>query len=63
MMLKTIFEKYKIDNKIFAIGLDNNASNNTIAISQLIVLCNPYFDNKFFSSKICMSYFKIMCSK
>ena len=32
MMLKIIFEKYKIDNKIFNIGFDN-ASNNTIAIS------------------------------
>ena len=28
MMLKTIFVKYKIDNKIFAIAFDN-ASNNT----------------------------------
>ena len=46
-MLKIIFEKYKIDNKIFAIGFDN-ASNNTTTISQLIVLCNPYFGGKFF---------------
>ena len=42
-MLKTIFEKYKIDNKIFAIGFDN-ASNNTIVIPYLINLCNTYFE-------------------
>ena len=30
-MLKTIFEEYKIDNKIFAIGFDN-ASNNIVVI-------------------------------
>ena len=29
MMLKTIFKKYKIDNKIFVIDFDN-ASNNTM---------------------------------
>ena len=46
-MLKTIFEEYQIDNKIFAIGFDN-ASNNTAAISQLIILCNPYFVSQFF---------------
>ena len=29
MMLKTIFEKYKIDNKIFAIDFDNEQKNTT----------------------------------
>ena len=46
-MLKTIFEEYKIDNKIFAIGFDN-VSNNTVIIPHLINLCNPYFACKFF---------------
>ena len=32
MILKTIFEKYKIDNKIFIIDFDN-VSNNVIIIS------------------------------
>ena len=45
-MLKTIFEEYKIDNKIFAIDFDN-ASNNTVAIYQLITLCNPYCGQSF----------------
>ena len=61
-MLKIIFEEYIIAKKIFAIG-SNNASNNTTAIPQLIALCNLYFDGNFFSSKMCMSYFKFMCSK
>ena len=47
MLLKTIFEEYKIDNKIFAIAFDN-ASNNTVVILHLINLCNPYFGGKFF---------------
>ena len=47
MMLKIIFEEYKIDNKIFAIDFDNSF-NNTIAISRLIALYNPYFGDKFF---------------
>ena len=46
-MLKTIFEEYQIDNKIFAIGFDNT-SNNTIAIPHLITLYNPYFGGQFF---------------
>ena len=49
-MLKIIFEKYKIDNKIFAIDFDN-ASNNTVAILQLITLCNLYFGSQFFHQK------------
>ena len=61
-MLKTIFEKNKIDNKIFTIGF-NNTSNNTASISYLINLCNPYFRGKFFSSKMCLLCFKFMCSK
>ena len=59
MILITIFEEYKIDNKIFAIGFDN-ASNNTAAIPHLITLCNPYFWWSIFSSKMCMSCFKFM---
>ena len=47
MTLKTIFEEYKIDNKIIAISF-NNASNNTADIPQLITLCNPYFSGQFF---------------
>ena len=39
MMLKTIFEEFKIDNKIFAIGFDN-ASNNNNVITHLINLSN-----------------------
>ena len=50
IILKTIFEKYKIDNKIFAIGFDN-ASNNTAAIPHLITLCNPYFGGQFFHQR------------
>ena len=49
-MLKTIFEEYKIDNKIFAIDFDN-ASNNTAVIPHLINLCNPYFLGKFFHQR------------
>ena len=30
MMLKTIFEEYQIDNKIFAIGFDNAYNNTTV---------------------------------
>ena len=62
MMLKTNFEKYKINNKIFFIDFDN-ASNNTATISQLITLCNSYFGGQFFSSKMCMPCFKFMYSK
>ena len=47
MILKIIFEEYKIDIKTFAIGF-GHASNNTIVISQLINLCNPYFGDIFF---------------
>ena len=47
MILKTIFEEYKIDNKIFTIDFDN-VSNNTNVISHLINLCNPYFGDFFF---------------
>ena len=47
MILKTIFEKYKIDNKIFVIDLDN-VSNNTTDIIQLITLCNSYFGARLF---------------
>ena len=47
MLLKTIFEEYKIDNKIFTIGFDN-ASNNIVRISQLITLCNLIFVVNFF---------------
>ena len=50
MMLKIIFEEYKIDNKIFSIGFDN-ASNNIAVIAKLIVLCNPYFGGQFFHQK------------
>ena len=49
IMLKTIFEEYKIDNKTFAIGFDND-SNNTI-VPQLIYLCNPYFGGRFFHQR------------
>ena len=48
-MLKTIFKEYKIDNKIFAIGFDN-ASNNIVAIPQLITLCT-YFGGQFFHQR------------
>ena len=62
MMLKTVFEEYKIDNKIFTIGFDN-ASNNTVVITQLITLCNSYFSGQFFLSKLCIPCFKFMYSK
>ena len=48
--IKIIFEEYKIENKIFAIGFDN-ASNNTAAIPALIDLCKPYFGGKFFHQR------------
>ena len=47
MMLKTIFEEFKIDNKFFANGF-NNASNIIIVIPYLINLCNSYFGEKNF---------------
>ena len=50
IILKTIFEEYKIDNKIFAIDFDN-ASNNTAAIPHLITLCNHYFSGQFFHQR------------
>ena len=50
MMLKIIFEKYKIDTKIFDIGF-NNTSNNTAVIFHLITLCNPYFASQFFQQR------------
>ena len=50
MILKIIFEEYKIDNKIFSIGFDN-ASNNTAVIPHLIILCNPYFGDQFFHQR------------
>ena len=49
-MLKTIFEEFKIDNKIFAIDFDN-ASNNTIIILYVINLCNSYFGGRFFHQR------------
>ena len=54
-MLKTIFEKFKIDNKIFTIGFDN-AYNNTIIIPHLINLCNPYFGGKFFIKDVLIMF-------
>ena len=60
MILKTILEEYKIDNKIFAIGFDN-ASNNTVAIPHLIILCNPYFGGQFFH-QICACHILNLCS-
>ena len=50
MIIKTIFEEYKIDNKIFAIGFDNT-SNNTVTIPHLIILCNLYFGGQFFHQR------------
>ncbi|KAK3229565.1 hypothetical protein Dsin_001446 [Dipteronia sinensis] len=41
--LKIIFEEFHIQNKIFAIGFDNAASN-TVSIPMLKELCNPYFE-------------------
>ncbi|KAK3213087.1 hypothetical protein Dsin_017793 [Dipteronia sinensis] len=41
-LLKIIFEEFHIQNKIFAIGFDNAASN-TASIPMLQDLCNPYF--------------------
>ena len=55
MRLKTIFEKYKNDNKFFAIGFDN-ASNNTTAIHHLINLCNPYFGLIFFIKYVLLMF-------
>ena len=59
MILKIIFEEYKIDNKIFVIGFDN-ASNSTAVISQLITLCNPYVDVQFFHQR-CASHVLNLC--
>ena len=50
MILKIIFEEYKIDNKIFAIDFDN-VSNNTAAILLLITLYNPYFGGQYFHQR------------
>ena len=50
MMLKIIFEEYKIDNKIFAIGFGNTFNNTTI-IPHLIILCNFYFGGQFFHQR------------
>ena len=60
-MLKTIFKNYKIDNKIFAIDFDN-VSNNTVAISHLTNLCNPYFRGKFFHQR-CACHILNLCIK
>ncbi|KAK2640747.1 hypothetical protein Ddye_022510 [Dipteronia dyeriana] len=48
--MKIIFEEYKIESKNFSIGFDN-ASNNTAAIPDLIELCKPYFNSKFFHQR------------
>ena len=56
-MIKIIFEKYKIDNKIFATDFDN-ASSNIVVISSLTILCNPFYFVVYFSSKIKLSCFK-----
>ena len=46
-LLKIIFQEYYIQNKIFAIGFDNAASNTT-SILMLQDLCNLYFRGKLF---------------
>ena len=51
MILETIFEEFKIDNKIFAIGFDNASNNNNNVITHLINLCNLYFGGIFFYQK------------
>ena len=51
MILKIIFEKYKIDNKIFVISFDNASNNTAATIPQLITLCNPYFGGQFFHQR------------
>ena len=58
-MLKTIFKKYKIDNKIFPIGFDNISINNT-DIPCLINLFNPYFGGKFFHQR-CICHVLNLC--
>ena len=59
MILKTIFEKYKIDNKIFDISFQN-VLNNTVVILQLINLCNLYFGGRFFH-QICICHVLNLC--
>ena len=58
-MLKIIFEEYKIDNKIFAIGFGNTFNNTTI-IPHLIILCNSYFGDQFFHHR-CACHVLSLC--
>ncbi|KAK3199172.1 hypothetical protein Dsin_022587 [Dipteronia sinensis] len=60
--LRIIFTKYKIENKIFAIGFDN-ASNNTAAIPALIELCKPYLGGKFFHQRCACHVFNLCVQK
>ena len=48
--LKIIFDEYKFENKIFAIGFDN-VFNNSTDIPSLIDLCKPYFGGKYFHQR------------
>ncbi|KAL5739357.1 hypothetical protein ACOSQ2_028537 [Xanthoceras sorbifolium] len=48
--MKIIFEEYYIESKIFAIGFDNTANNNT-AVPQLIQLYQPYSGGRFFHQR------------
>ena len=48
--LRIIFQEYKIENKIFAIGFDN-VSSNIDGIPSLIDLCKPYLGGKFFHQR------------
>lgn len=49
--LQSIFDEYKITNKIFAVGFDN-ASNNTDAIPAFRELCLPYLEVNFFTKDV-----------
>ncbi|KAK3228632.1 hypothetical protein Dsin_000513 [Dipteronia sinensis] len=58
-LLKIIFEEFHIQNKIFAIGFDNAASN-TASIPMLQDLCNPYFGGKLFHQR-CACHILNLC--
>ena len=49
-MIVNIFEEYYIINKVFTVSFDN-ASINTVSISDLKKICNPVFEGKFFHIK------------
>lgn len=60
-MMKTIFEEFSIEHKIFTIGFDN-VLNSTDFVPQLNALCDPRFGGRFFHQR-CACHVLNLCAQ